>query len=174
MKFVSCCKACREVSGWRPPSERAWLRAEHLSVDIAEVDEWVTRSGGRIEEHRPHRTLPPYLGQPSIPTQTLYLLRARFSRTAPPASQLGVRNTVVTRAWLRVSGRSSGMARLPLLGAWRESAACVQPKFEPQTTGNVINRAVLWLPGVRLGDDRFGVHRRTGPPGRRAGLWWDA
>jgi hypothetical protein len=63
-----------EVSGWRPRTERAWLRTGQPSVDLAEVDEWVTRSGGRIEEHQPSRTLPPYPGQPPIPTQTLYIL----------------------------------------------------------------------------------------------------
>lgn len=66
------------VSGWRPLSERAWLRAyvERQGVDIEEFDAVVIRLGGRIKDHRSSRTLGPYLGQQPVPVQRVYVLPA--------------------------------------------------------------------------------------------------
>ena len=73
------------VSGW-PRHQRAWLRdrVEQAGVDLAEVDSWVTRVGGSIEDHEPTRTLGPYYGQQPIPVHTLYVLpRSVLDEIAP-------------------------------------------------------------------------------------------
>lgn len=63
------------VSGW-PRQQRARLRerVEEAGADLTEVDAWVVRVGGSIEEHEPQRTLAPFYGQQPIPTQTLYVV----------------------------------------------------------------------------------------------------
>jgi hypothetical protein len=74
------------ISGW-PRDQRAWLRdrVEQAGVDLAEVDSWVTRSGGSIEDHEPGRTLGPYSGQQPVPVQTLYVIpRSVFDEVTPP------------------------------------------------------------------------------------------
>jgi hypothetical protein len=63
------------VSGW-PRGQCAWLRERvaQAGVDLAEVESWVKRSGGSIEDHEPGRTLGPYYGQQPVPVQTLYVI----------------------------------------------------------------------------------------------------
>jgi hypothetical protein len=54
-------------------------RVKQASPDLAAIDTWVVRAGGRVEEYQPHGTLAPYYGQPPIPMATLYVLpRAVF------------------------------------------------------------------------------------------------
>lgn len=74
----------RPVSGW-PRDQRAWLRdyVEQAGADLGEVDAWVVRFGGSIEEYQPQRTLRPYYGQQPVPVQTLYVIpRSVFDKPA--------------------------------------------------------------------------------------------
>ncbi len=73
------------ISGW-PRDQQAWLRdrVEEAGVDLAEVDSWVKRSGGSVEDHKPGRTLGPYYGQQPVPVQTLYVIpRSVFDDVTP-------------------------------------------------------------------------------------------